>query len=252
MFALPLAQDDSEIWVKGTLESTPYVDLTLEAVKEFGVKVQMSDDYNRFRIPGGQQYKGLKGYGVEGDYSSAAFLLAAGAIGGSMEVHGLKKDSKQGDSIILRVLKSMGADVRIGKESVKVVRENLYGIELDARNIPDLVPILAVLGCYAKGKTRIFNAGRLRMKESDRLASITSELRKMGAEIEEKQDELIISGSKLTGAVVDAHRDHRIAMSCAIAALGAKGKTAIEGAEAIGKSYPDFFSDLAKITQKKK
>lgn len=247
LLAYPLAKNDTEITVTTELESKPYVELTLDVLNAFGITVNHSEDLRHFSIPGNQHYK-PRDYEIEGDFSSAAFLLAGGAISGDIEVKNLNMNSKQGDREILNILEQMGAKVERMQDSVRVKVSDLRGIEIDARDIPDLVPICAVLGCFADGETRIANANRLRIKESDRLRAITQELRKMGADIRESGGGLIINGRcKLKGAVLDPHDDHRIAMSCAIAALSAEGETVIENPECVRKSYPNFFEDLEKL-----
>ena len=157
----------------------------------------------------------------------------------------LTYQTSQGDREILGILQEMGASVKVGDDSVEVECGKLVGVDIDAKDIPDLVPVCAVLACYAEGTSEIYNAQRLRYKESDRLESISAELRKMGADITVKDDGLTIKGaSRLHGTTIDPHNDHRIAMACAVAALGAKGKTVIKNVECINKSYPQFFNDL--------
>ncbi|MBI5159111.1 3-phosphoshikimate 1-carboxyvinyltransferase, partial [Candidatus Micrarchaeota archaeon] len=247
LFALPLAEEQSTVKITTKLESKPYVEITLDVLNEFGISAIVDEEYREFIIPGKQEYKARE-YSVEGDYSSACFLLAAGAIaGGKVEVGNLRAESRQGDKKIIEILERMNARIKREGSACVVEKSELRGVEVDVGDIPDMAPILAVLACCAKGKTRIYNAGRLRIKESDRLAAISSELKKMGARITEKQDELIVEESKLKGAVVESHDDHRIAMACAIAALCAEGKTTVKKAEAVTKSYPNFFEDLKKL-----
>lgn len=247
LFACPRAENDTEITVTTELESKPYVELTLGVLKDFGIEVKASKDLRKFNIPGNQHYKSRE-FKVEGDYSSAAFLLAAGAINGCIEVNGLNINSKQGDKKILNILKRMGAEIEVEEESIYVKTSELKGIKIDGGDIPDLIPICAVLGCFADGKTIITNAERLRIKESDRLAAITKELTKMGANITESNDGLIIYGKcNLRGAEINPHNDHRIAMACAIAGLSAEGETTINNSECVNKSYPSFFEDLRKL-----
>jgi 3-phosphoshikimate 1-carboxyvinyltransferase len=160
-------------------------------------------------------------------------------------VKNLTYQTSQGDRGILGILQEMGASVKVGDNSVEVEGGSLVGVDIDAKDIPDLVPVCAVLGCYAEGRSEIYNAKRLRYKESDRLASISTELKKMGADITVNEDGLTINGGcPLHGTTIDPHNDHRIAMACAVAALGAKGETKIQDVECINKSYPQFFSDL--------
>ncbi|MEM3399546.1 MAG: 3-phosphoshikimate 1-carboxyvinyltransferase [Candidatus Micrarchaeia archaeon] len=246
LMVAPRARAKTKIILTSKLESRPYVDITLEVMNSFGISVLLSTDYGEFEVDAPQDYNGIN-YEIEGDFSSSAFLLCAAAVAGEVTISSLNPNSVQGDSAVVSILKEMGADIKTGDGFVSSKKSELKGTEIDASNIPDLVPVLAATSCYAEGKTRIFNASRLRLKESDRLSAITSELRKMGAKIEERQDELIINGSKLHGATIDPHNDHRIAMACAVAALGAEGETKIGNAECVSKSYPKFFEDLKKL-----
>lgn len=243
LFTLPLLDGDSEIQLTTLLESKGYVDLTLQVLQDFGIEIQ-NDNYRRFIIPGGQTYQ-PRDYTIEGDYSQAAFFLVAGALGCDVRCRGLKDDSLQGDKKILNLLKDAGARVeRIDATTFRARRtDRMHGIRIDAGEIPDLVPILAVLCAFCKGESLIYNAGRLRMKESDRLTAITKELRHLGVQIEEGADYLKIIGSDvICGTTVSAWNDHRIAMAVAIAACRAEGTVTITGAkEAVKKSYPDFF-----------
>lgn len=241
LFALPLLEDDSRIVISGKLESRAYVDMTIKALRDFGVKIE--EDAEGFIIPGGQKYRAPKGYRVEGDWSNGCFFLAAGALlDEGICVSGLNLDSLQGDKEILSLLKEFGAEVEADEEEIRVCRGELKGIEIDASQIPDMVPILAVLACAAEGTTTIKNAGRLRIKECDRLAAVTKELNALGGEIEELPEGLIIHGRKrLVGGQADSWNDHRIAMMAAVASLICEDKVIIDGAEAVNKSYPDFF-----------
>jgi 3-phosphoshikimate 1-carboxyvinyltransferase len=245
LFACPRAKEDTEIVVTTKLESKGYVEMTLEVLVKHGLEGAVNPDLSHLWIPGNQSYVPCD-HTVPGDFSSAAFLLAAAAVTSSrITVNHLEYQTSQGDRAIVGVLGEMGAVVNIGDDSVEVEGRQLAGIDIDAKDIPDLVPVCAVLGCYAEGRTEIYNAKRLRYKESDRLDSISTELKKMGADITVNEDGLTINGgSKLQGATVDPHNDHRIAMACAVAALGAEGKTKIQNVECINKSYPQFFSDL--------
>ncbi|MDO8427909.1 MAG: 3-phosphoshikimate 1-carboxyvinyltransferase [Candidatus Diapherotrites archaeon] len=247
LFIAPFAENPTRINVIGNLESKPYVQMTLDVLHEFGIRVVQSENLNHLIISGNQSFKS-HAIQVEGDYSSAAFLLAAGALTGKVIVDNLLKQSSQGDKQIIELLSEMNAQIKVNKNKVQVEKSDLKGININVENIPDLVPILAVLGTQAQGKTIIENAARLRFKESDRLNAICTELQKMGAQIEEKQDSLVIYGkTKLKGAKINSHEDHRIAMACAIAGLTANGTTKIQNAECVSKSYPLFFSDLEKI-----
>jgi 3-phosphoshikimate 1-carboxyvinyltransferase len=245
LFACPKAKEDTEIRISPPLESKGYVEMTLEVLVKHGLEGAVNDDLSCLWIPGNQSYVPCD-HTVPGDFSSAAFLLAAAVVTSShVTVKNLDCRTCQGDRAIVDILGEMGATVEIGDDSVEVDAGKLVGVDIDAKDIPDLVPMCAVLGCYAEGYSQIYNAKRLRYKESDRLDSISTELKKMGADITVNEDGLNINGgSRLHGATVDPHNDHRIAMACAVAALGAKGKTKIQNVECINKSYPQFFSDL--------
>ncbi|MFW6110797.1 MAG: 3-phosphoshikimate 1-carboxyvinyltransferase [Thermoproteota archaeon] len=245
LFACPKAKEDTEIQVTTPLESKNYVQMTLEVIGKHGITVSTPQDLTRLEIPPNQKYDPID-HEVPGDFSSAAFLLAAAAITSSkIKVRGLNPQSTQGDRAILNILSDMGSEVNLGRREVTVKGGSLQALDLDASDIPDLVPICAVLACYSEGVSKIYNAERLRYKESDRLRSLHLELQKMGADINLKKNSLIIQGPcNLKGAVIDPHNDHRIAMACAVAALGAKGQTKILNSGCVRKSYPTFFNDL--------
>jgi len=248
LFACPKAKEDTEIAVTTKLESKGYVEMTLEVLVKHGLEGAVNNDLSCLWIPSNQVYRSCD-HTVPGDFSSAAFLLAAAAVTSSrVTVNRLEYQTSQGDRAILGVLEEMGASVKIGDDSVDFEGGQLAGVDIDAKDIPDLVPVCALLACYAEGRSEIYNAKRLRYKESDRLDSISTELKKMGADITVNEDGLTINGScSLHGATVDPHNDHRIAMACAVAALGAKGETKIQNVECINKSYPQFFSDLRSL-----
>lgn len=246
LFALPLLDGDSEILLTSPLESSGYVDMTLEMLRTFGIHVVPTQQ--GWKIPGNQKYHPVD-IAVEADYSNAAFWLAAGALGEGLSVQGLSESSTQGDREILSLLRRFGAVLCSGESGIFVSGQPLRGITIDAAQIPDLVPILAVLAAYSEGKTTIQNAGRLRLKECDRLAAISDLLGRLGADIEEHPDSLVIRGkSVLPGGVeVDGWGDHRIVMSAAIAALRCERPVKITGAQAIQKSYPSFFEDYQAL-----
>ena len=185
LFALPLLKGDSKIVITTELESKGYVDLTLDILNKFGVKVQ-NNNYQEYIIPGNQSYKPID-YRVEGDFSQAAFWLCAGVLDGEIECKDLNFKSFQGDKVIIDILKSMGANIEEGTDSVKAYKSKTKGIVIDASGCPDLVPILAVMGALSEGTTEIINAGRLRIKESDRLKAITTELNKLGAKVDRER-----------------------------------------------------------------
>lgn len=244
LLALPLLEKDSRIVLTTTLQSKPYVDMTLKVMADYGVIVEETD-YGYF-VKGNQAYK-PQDYIVESDWSQAAFFLVAGALFGDIKLYGLDLASKQGDKKIVDILRQFGADIVANDEYVSVKKSALNGIEIDATDIPDMVPSLAVAAAYANGKTVIRGAQRLRFKESDRIESVVSNLKKMGVDIVATDDGMIISGSRLNGAELDGYNDHRIVMAFSIAALGANGDTTINDAQSINKSYPHFFEDYNKL-----
>ena len=249
LFSAPLASQTTSIETTTMLASAPYVKMTLQILRNHGIEVTADADLRRFLIKGGQSVESAK-HVIEGDYSSAAFLLAAGIITGSkIHVSGLEtRASLQGDSEIVDILRAMDAEIHTDTESIWTEPSRLRAVNVDARNCPDLVPPIAAVACYAEGTTKITNAARLRDKESNRLAALSTELGKMGAKIEETEDGLKISGGRvLTGCTLASHGDHRVAMACSVAALGAKGRTTIDGADCVAKSYPNFFEDLKML-----
>ncbi len=219
--------------------------MSLEVLEKHGIKACAYNNFMQLRVPSNQNYSPCD-HTVPGDFSSASFLLAASAITCSKtKVQNLDHRTTQGDKAILDILKKMGSKVRVEDESIEVEGRQLNAVDVDAKDIPDLVPVCAVLACYSKGTSKLYDARRLRYKESDRLSSLHIELKKMGAHIEVTEDGLIIRGqSPLHGAAINPHNDHRIAMACAVAALGASGETRIENSECVRKSYPNFFDDL--------
>jgi 3-phosphoshikimate 1-carboxyvinyltransferase len=250
MFACPMARADTEITLTKSLESKEYVKMTQAVLAEHGISVHISEEFDCLRIPANQTYKPCD-HRVPGDFSSAAFLLAAAAVTRSdVRVKNLDYEVVQGDKAILEVLKRMGVNGRVCPDRVEIEGTGglLEAVDVDARDIPDLVPVCAVLACYAKGTSKIHDAHRLRYKESDRLLSLYLELTKMGAQIAMDEGSLTVEGPcALHGAVVNPHNDHRIAMACAVAGLGASGETRIQDAECVRKSYPRFFNDLSLL-----
>ncbi len=252
LLACPLLGRPSEIRVHGTIESKPYIDLTIQALAAFGVIVHSerdrANDLTVFHIEG-TGYRTPGAITVEGDWSNAAFWLCAGAMGSNpITVDGLSMTSAQGDRNILAALSLFGA--RIGRtDGTATVRpDRLRGYETSARDIPDLVPIISAVASVAEGTTRIRDCARLRLKESDRLETCASELSKLGAHIRIEGDDLVIEGvASLAGGTVDAHNDHRIAMMAAIAATRCTEPVIIHGADAVNKSYPDFFSHYRQL-----
>lgn len=240
LLALANVEGDSAVILKTPLQSKPYVDMTVKVMADFGVNITETDF--GYLIHGGQEFK-KQDYIVEGDWSQSAFFLVAGAIGGDVKVSGLDMNSTQGDKAIVDVLKSFGADVEVGKDYVISRKSKLTGTTVDATDIPDLVPIIAVLGAFSNGKTTIKGAERLRFKESDRIESVVNNLRLMGVDVTETKDGMIINGSKPHGADLKGYNDHRIVMAFSVAGLFCDGDVRIDDAQSINKSYPTFFDD---------
>lgn len=231
LFALPLLNDDSKIVITSKLESKSYLDLTLSMLDKFGIEIE-NKDYKEFIIKGNQEYKAMD-YTVEGDYSQAAFFLSANYIGNDIDIKGLDENSLQGDKEILKWLEVLKND------------ENKV---IDATNCPDIIPILTVCAALTKGKTEIINAGRLRIKECDRLTAISTQLNKLGADIIEHEESLTINGvDSLNGGYVDSFKDHRISMSLAITSSRCKDDIIIKDYMCVKKSYPHFYEDFKKL-----
>lgn len=244
LLALPILDGDSEIVLTTELQSKPYVDMTIKVMSDYGVEVETRE--NGYFIKGNQSYK-KRDYTVESDWSQAAFFLVGGALNGDVTLKGLDVNSTQGDKEIVDILKQFGADIEIGNDYIRAKRSDLNGIEIDVTDIPDTVPALAVAAAFAKGTTVIKGGERLRLKESDRIESVVSNLKRLGVAVEEKPDGMIITGGNAKGALLEGYNDHRIPMAFSIAALCAKGKTVITDANSINKTYPSFFEDYNKL-----
>ncbi len=233
------------------LQSKPYIDLTLDVMKKFSLNVPENKNYEEFifhdNFPIPQSTNSPINYTVESDWSNAAFLLVAGAIAGPITVRGLDLTSTQGDKKILDALMSANAGIAIEAKGIKIHPSPMSRFEFDATDCPDLFPPLVSLAAYAKGLSKIKGVSRLVHKESNRAMSLKNEFAKMGIQIELSDDTMLVHGGEVKGAVVHSNHDHRIAMACAVAALGASGETVIEEAGAVKKSYPDFFEDLKKL-----
>lgn len=247
LFALPKLEGDSIIHISGTIESKPYLDMTLSSLAKSGIHIKTCQDYETMTIPGKQHYQPLQAP-VEGDWSQAAFFCVLGAVTGGIEIKGLRSDSLQGDRVVLDFLCSMGASIHWDRESLFIEPRPLKGIEMDVSQCPDLAPVLAVAASLCEGETVIKNAARLRIKESDRLQAITSELNKLGAKIVETSDGLIIRGiDHFVGCKTIGWNDHRIVMAQAIASAVMTGILELEGHRAVNKSYPEFWDDFIKL-----
>ena len=248
LFALPLLDGDSKIIITTKFESKGYIDLTLSAMKDFGIEI-INNDYKEFIIKGNQNYV-ARDYRVEGDYSQGAFFLVADALKSDINVLDLKEDSLQGDREVIDVLERMGMKIERDNNSIRGKIDNqLKATVIDGSQCPDIIPVLALAAALSDGKTEIINAERLRIKECDRLSAVTSELNKLGAKIEEKKDGLVIEGVKSFKGNVEvwSHKDHRIAMTLAIASTMCDEEIILKDYECVSKSYPNFFDDFKQL-----
>lgn len=245
LLALANVDGDSAVILTTKLQSKPYVDMTVKVMADYGVDVKETEF--GYLIHGNQQFKKLD-YTVEGDWSQAAFFLVAGAIGGNITVNGLDMNSTQGDKEIVNVIRNFSGNITVDDNEVRCFGGELKGTEIDASDIPDLVPIIAVLAAFAKGKTVIKGAERLRYKESDRIESVVQNLKLLGAQVQETTDGMIINGGKkLNSAKLKGFNDHRIVMAFSVAGLYIDGTVEIDDAESINKSYPSFFEDYNRL-----
>ena len=251
LYALPLLEGDSKLIINKNLESKGYVDLTLEILKLAGIEI-VNNDYKSFDIRGNQTYKPFN-YTVEGDYSQVAFWIVAGIISANRDnevkcLH-VNKNSLQGDREIIEIVTRMGAKLEIFDDYVIVKPSKTKGTVIDISQCPDIGPVLTVLAALSEGETRIINGKRLRIKESDRITSIKTELNKLGGNVSEEGDSLIIQGVEefRGGVTVNAWNDHRIAMSLAVASTRCEEEIILEEAESVRKSYPHFWDDFVKM-----
>lgn len=247
LMALPLLNGESEIIVEGKLASKAYVDITLETLRDFGVYVQPTE--SGYKVSGNQIPHSKGRMEIEGDWSNAAFFLAAGAISSApVTVKGLSMNSPQGDKAIVEVLKKFGALIEISNDSVTVSGGNLSGCDIDIGETPDLIAPIGVAAAYAKGKTVFYNGARLRLKESDRIKTMKNLIESLGGQAEETENTLTVFGKGvLLGGAVDGANDHRIVMAAAIAGAYSEKGAHISGAQAVNKSYPGFFDDLRSM-----
>ncbi|MHA1266760.1 MAG: 3-phosphoshikimate 1-carboxyvinyltransferase [Candidatus Helarchaeota archaeon] len=250
LIAAPLASSDVTIQLTTPLKSRPYLSITSEMLKQFGIQHTYNSQLRRYHIPGQQKYRPID-YTIPGDFSSAAFFLGAAAfLQAEISISNLDIETAQGDKEILNLLKIIGATVIINptEKIVTVKSHKLKPFKVDVGDIPDLVPILAVIASFIPGQSELFNAAHLRIKESDRLHTLSFELRKMGITVEELKDALIITGTpEHQSATLESHNDHRIAMALIMAALPLKGKSLIRNIDCITVSYPNFLNDLKKL-----
>lgn len=254
LMAAPLLDEPTIIWVSEPVESLPYIKLTVRALAAFGVGVRQNRveyegrGYMRLEVASDASLTTPEAMQVEGDWSNAAFWLAAGALSATgVEVTGLDATTVQGDRAMLAALTLFGARVQRSRGSAACRYEGLHAMELDVSDVPDLVPPLAAVAAYARGTTKLKNAGRLRLKESDRLATVSAAINALGGNATVVDDDLVITGTQLTGGTVDAANDHRIAMMAAVMATNASGPVTVLDSGCVAKSYPAFWQDYASL-----
>lgn len=265
LFALPLLDGDSTLELTTALESAGYVDLTLDVLRDFGIMIdekRSPEGFNTYVINGSQRYTEPANVTVQGDWSNAAFWLACGALGGDVTLDGVDMTSSQRDKEFADILMQMGAHLEVsscgtsidstsatgGLSSIRCTGNGLSAADIDVAQIPDLVPVLATVMALADGTSEITHAERLRIKESDRIFTVHDFLSKLGADITDEGSGLSVRGKRtLSGGEVCGHNDHRIVMAAAVASCGCTGPVIIRGAEAVNKSYPDFFRDFAAL-----
>lgn len=244
MFALPLLDGDSEIRLVPPVESRPYINMTVSTLAKFGIKITESG--NSYFIKGDQKYISPSEITADRDWSNGAFLAVCGALS-DITINGLSSKSNQGDKAICDIIRRMGADVEENENFLRVKKSTLHGIDIDASNTPDLVPVTAALAVFAEGRTKIYNAARLRIKESDRLKTVAELITAAGGDVRELPDGLIINGGKKLkdSFTVSSFNDHRLVMAAAVLAYGAK--VTVTNADAINKSYPQFINDITQL-----
>ena len=234
----PLFEKKTEITLT-ELNERPYVEMTLAWLDELGIRYE-NQNFRKFIIPAPQEYKAFRKT-IPGDFSSASFFLALGALSPDPVVlKNLQMSDPQGDKRLVSILREMGAEIELGKDSISVKGGRLKGIRIDMNDIPDALPVMSVLGCFAEGTTELTNVPQARLKETDRINVMRIELEKMGANIEEKPDGLVIRHSSLKPALVSGHGDHRVVMALTVAGLQLAGETTIDTAEAVRVTFPDF------------
>jgi len=242
----PLAEGDTQLDVP-LLNEKPYVGMTLSWLERQGIHVSYAPDYSSFDIPGGQKYKPVQGP-IPGDFSSATFFLAAGALqDNDILCRGLDLNDTQGDKAVVDYLRAMGAQIDVTPEGIRVQGKGLEGCEIDLNATPDALPMMSVVACFARGTTRLVNVPQARLKETDRIAVMCKELTKLGAKITERHDGLVIEESALAPAAVEGHGDHRVVMSLAIAGSMLPGGTIISGYEAVNITYPGFAEAMRSL-----
>lgn len=233
------------------VNSFPYIDLSLKVMEDFGMKVPENKNYQSFYFPAEPHFHASEStyfdYTIENDWSNAAMMFVAGATAGEVRIGGLDLQSKQGDKIILEILKKVGADISESDGFISVRKNELKPFEFDATDFPDLFPPLVALAANCAGESIIYGVERLRSKESNRAKSLQYEFSRLGIKVELKDNKMMIKGGTISGGNVKSHNDHRVAMALAIAALNATGRVELGDADAVNKSYPYFFADLVSL-----
>jgi len=245
LMCTPLADGGSEIEVP-LLNEHPYVHMTLDWLTRGGIELQR-EELRRFRVPGGQQYRPID-VRVPADFSSATFFFGAGVLGDNdVVLRGLDMSDAQGDKAVVEYLRRMGARIDVGPAGIRVQPGKLTGCELDLNATPDALPTMAVVACFAQGRTSLVNVAQARFKETDRIAVMCAELSRMGARITEQPDGLIIEQSELHAAEVDGHHDHRVVMALAVAGTVIAGRTRVATAEAVEVTFPTFVDCMTAL-----
>ena len=240
LYALPLLDGDSVIHISTEMESKGYIDLTIDILKMFGIEIE-NRNYQEYYIKGNQKYKPCD-YTIEGDYSQSAFFLVANALGADIKLLAMEEKSHQGDKKIINDMNDFGFSTKFINDELVIDKKNPHSAIIDFSQSPDLGPALTVLASLVPGKSEFINAGRLRIKECDRITCMKEEINKLGGNVEELPDGMIINGvNKLQGGVVDSHNDHRVAMSLAMATLKMDGELKILNASSVSKSFPNFW-----------
>ncbi len=240
LYALPLLDGDSVIHISTEMESKGYIDLTIDILKMFGIEIE-NRNYQEYYIKGNQKYKPCD-YTIEGDYSQSAFFLVANALGADIKLLAMEEKSHQGDKKIINDMNDFGFSTKFINNELVIDKKNPHSAIIDFSQSPDLGPALTVLASLVPGKSEFINAGRLRIKECDRITCMKEEINKLGGNVEELPDGMIINGvNKLQGGVVDSHNDHRVAMSLAMATLKMDGELKILNASSVSKSFPNFW-----------
>ncbi len=246
LFALPLLSGDSRITVDGDLGSAAYADMTISVLSDFGIRID-KEDHGWF-VHGGQHYNSPGEYLVTGDWSNSGYFLAASAMGSDLSVTGLDPHSCQPDRAILTALSSMGCMVSVSEDCIRVISpDKLKAVTIDADPCPDMIPAFCSAACCAQGESRVYNAARLRLKESDRIDALTSMLKSVGISAKSSFDSLTVIGGKVAGGSVDPFNDHRIVMAAAVLSCVSERPLLIKDAESVNKSYPGFFSDFTRL-----